>query len=360
MIRLRLALSWVLTAALALACNLPVAATPGPLPVPQATPRPPPTLAVPTPTVPPPLPAEQVWFAPNMGSTDYQELFTNPDAWSIARSRIDVFKFYTQNLLPHPCDICRDNILPAFVAVDAFRQLAAWEVAVAVEVGAVKPWGCTSDITFAAAREVIENVAANGGQVRLLALDEPRVGGEEVVDGLGCGYGMEESARETAAFIRRVRSVYPEIVVGDIQAYPHFPVPEIQRWLEALEAAGAAPAFLHMDVDLERVRVEGADVAGALAEMQRFCDEHGITFGVILTSNWRQAGSNQAYYESTMEWIRTVRDAIGRPAHAIFQSWQGPAPSGDHEVPVNLPRNDPGNYSHIRLINFGLDLLEGR
>jgi hypothetical protein len=320
---------------------------------PTARPRP---TSTPHPT---PVPEELVWLAPNMGSTDYVELFTRPDDWSLARSQIDVFKFYTQNLLPDACDICAENILPAFVEVDAFRKLSDWGIGIAAEVGAVKPWGCTSDVTFGVAQQVIHNVQVNGGQVAFLALDEPRVGGEESPDGLTCAYGMEDSARETAAFIRRVRSTYPEIVVGDIEAYPHFPVSEIERWLESLEAQQAKPAFLHMDIDLERVRVERADVSGALVEMQRFCNEHGIAFGVILTSNWREAGSNRAYYESVMGWIRTVRDAIGRPAHVVFQSWQGPAPSGAHEVPVNLPQNDPENYSHIRLVRYGLELFGG-
>jgi hypothetical protein len=59
-----------------------------------------------------------------------------------------------------------------------------------------------------------------------------------------------------------------------------------------------------------------------------------------------------------MEWVETVKTAIGRPDDVIFQSWQGPAPSGHHEVPTNLPESDPGIFSHTRLILDSLALLD--
>ena len=322
-------------------------------PVPTNTPKQVNT-SIPAPT---PLPSDLVWFAPNMGSTDYPQLFTKPDQWYLTRSKVDVFKFYTQNVLYDPCPICGDNTLGAFVDAQAFKKLTDWGIAIAVEVGAVKPWGCTSNVTFEVTERVIRNVQANGGNVSFLAMDEPRVGGEEVAGGLTCGYTMEESARETAAYIKKVRAAYPNIIVGDIQAYPHFSVPELKEWIVALENQGATPAFFHMDIDVERVRTERANVTADLQDLRRFCAEHGIPFGVIFISNWREAGSNRSYFDSTMEWVHTVDDAIGKPQHVIFQSWQGPAPSGAHEIPVNLPQNDPENYSHIRLINEGLAIF---
>ena len=307
--------------------------------------------SVPAPTL---VPSDLTWFTPNMGSRDYPELFSKPEEWSVARSRIDIFKFYTQNVLKYPCPICGDNTLSTFIDVQAFQKLADWGIAIAVEVGAVKPWGYTSDVTFAVAKEVIGNVQTYGGTVTFLAMDEPRVGGEEIVDGLTCGYTMEESAEQTAGFIKLVRAAYPQIIVGDIQAYPHFSVTEIQEWILSLEDRGATPAFMHMDIDIERVRVEGRDVIGDLQALSQFFENHNIPFGVIFISNWRAAGSDRAYFDSTMEWVDTVNTAIGKPHHVIFQSWQGPAPSGQHEVPINLPENDPAIYSHTRLLLDGL------
>src|SRR3972149_4848445 len=152
-------LLFILLAIQVAGCNFPAASVdavptktlePANTSIPASTSAPRPTnTSTPAPT---PVPAQLVWYAPNMGSTDYPELFTKPEQWSVAREKINVFKFYTQNLLDDPCTICGDNILHTFARVDAFRKLPDWGIAIGAEVGAVKPWGCTSDITFRVAQ----------------------------------------------------------------------------------------------------------------------------------------------------------------------------------------------------------------
>jgi hypothetical protein len=304
------------------------------------------------------MPSDLVWFAPNMGSREYAELFAKPEQWLVARSHINVFKFYTQNVLDSPCAICGDNTLKTFVDVNAFRKLTEWGIAISVEVGAVKEWGCTGDEEFRVARTVIQNIQANGGTVTFLDMDEPLLGGQLVANGRTCGYDMEQITAATSHFIEQVNSAYPHIIVGDTEPYPHFSVPELEAWILAVEDRGATPAYFHLDVDMVRVRVEKQDVITDLQTLSQFFQEHRIPFGVIFTSNsnWTP-GSNRAYFDSTMEWIRTVNNAIGQPQHVIFQSWLGPAANGVHEVPINLPENDPSVYSHTRLIIEGLDVF---
>lgn len=311
--------------------------------------------STPTPTS---MPSELVWFAPNMGSTDYSRLFTNPEFWPEARSRIDVFKFYTQNVFDPPCSICGDNSLRSFAEAGAFRKLAEWGIAISIEVGAVKEWGCTGTDEFNAASAAIQNVFASGGTVVFLDMDEPYIGGQLVADGKSCGYSMEESADVTSHFVRQVNDTYPGILVGDIEPYPYFSVQELELWLTALEQRGVSLAHFHLDVDMVRARNEGQDVRADLQRLDRFLRERQIPFGVIITSNsnWSPA-SDCAYFEVAMEWIRTVNAAIGRPQHVIFQSWLGPSSEGIHEVPLNLPEGDTGSCSHTRLILQGLELL---
>ena len=350
------------------ACNIPQAApalplpTNPPRPTDTSTPAPAPTPTITATPAPTPMPSDLVWFAPNMGSRDYPDLFTEPEQWSIARSRINVFKFYTQNVLEYPCAICGDNTLSAFVDVQAFQKLTEWGIAISVEVGAVKEWGCTGKEEFRVAKEVIENIQANGGTVSILAMDEPFIGGQLVTNGHSCGYDMEHGATVTSQFIRQVNASFPYIIVGDIEPYPYFSVPELEDWLLTLENRGITPAFFHLDVDIERVRVEGSNVKADLQELSQFFQGHGIPFGVIFTSNWHAAGSDRAYFDSTLGWIRTVNDAIGKPQHVIIQSWQAaPADRENkeiHDVPINLPENDPSAYSHTRLILEGLEVFD--
>ena len=317
------------------------------------------TVLGPTPIPPTPVPSDLVWFGPNFGSRDYAELFTKSEHWSAARERVDVFKFDQQSVLENPCAICGDNILHTFVKVDAFRKLNDWGIAMALTVGAVKEWGCTGKEEFRAANVAIQNIRANGGVVTFLDMDEPFMGGKYAPPGSkSCGYTMEQSADAASQFISQIKAAYPNILVGDTEPYPLFSVTELEQWTLALGARGVIPAYLHLDVDMVWARDRRLDVAGDLRRLSQFFQEHRIPFGVIFISDWTAAGSDRAYFDSTMEWVRTVNAAIGKPQHVIFNSWQG-APvdrehKGLHEVPINLPENDPAIYSHTRLLNEGL------
>jgi len=340
----------------AVSCSSPETHLPTNLPQPTDTPLPQSTST----SAPTPVPSDLVWFAPNFGSRDYLELFTKPEWWSAARSRINVFQFYADNVIGEgSCPICGDNTFDAFVRADAFRKLTDWGLAIGLELGPIYPdWDCTSDVVFLNANKAIQNIESNGGVVTFLSMDEPFLYGQLDIDGRNCGYDMEETAAVTSHYIERVISAHPRISVGDIEPYPHFSIAELEEWILAIEDKGVTLAFFHLDVDTERVRVERKNVAADLQALQRFCREHRIPFGIILTSNWTASNSNRAYFDSTMEWIYTLKDAIGKPQHVIFQSWQGPTPSGAHEIPINLPQNDPSNYSHVQLIIKGLDVFD--
>jgi len=329
---------------------------------PTKTPKPAPTRT----PVPTPIPSDLVWFGPNMGSSDYAELFTSPNQWLYARSRIDVFKFHVQNVLDSPCDICGDNTLDKFVEAGAFKKLTQWGMPIAVDVGAIKEWGCTGDDGFRVVKEVVNNIRSNGGDVTFLVMDEPYLGGQIHINNTSCGYTMEQTADATAHFMKLVKAEYPKIVVGLTEPYPYFSADELQEWVLALKARGTAPAFFHIDVNMLEGgrRLENWRVTSDLQQLNQFFHQQAIPFGVIFTSNTKwDAKSNRVYFDATMDWLHLVNDAIGRPQHVVFNSWIGSTSdgisntAGIHEIPVNLPHNDPEQYSHIRLITEGLAIL---
>jgi hypothetical protein len=266
-----------------------------------------------------------------------------------------VIKFYANAVSGFPFDIGGDNVLSTFVDVDAFEKLLDWDIAIAVEAGAIKFFECSPDPWAEYTNAAIANIEANGGRVSFVAMDEPLIGGQIVEKGQTCGFSMAETAEVVVDYVDQVASAYPDVIIGDIEAYPHYSVAELEDWILALEEAGYTPAFLHLDVDIQRTEDEGQDVVADLRRLEDFTADHGIPFGVILTSNWTFADTDQRYYESTMRWTETVSTALERPMHVVLQSWWGPAPSGLHEVPVNLPEDDPHVYSHTRLI---LEVLE--
>jgi hypothetical protein len=293
----------------------------------------------------------KVWFAPNLGSPDMLGLFTQPQAWSKARGSVGVFKFYEQHLIserPADCPSCGPNLLPAFEQAGAFGQLRDWGVAIAVEVGVIKGHTCAPEANAALALTAIRNVELRGGSVRYLAMDEPLLGAGD------CKIGLEQAAKDVAAFARQVHAAYPSVGIGELEPYPEFGVPKLTAWMAALQGEGFAPAFIHLDVDRQRSATSGLDVAVDLQNLKKLVDVQQIPFGVVF---WGADGTDEAGYAAdVLSWVDTVRQAIGEPTHSVFQSWSRSA-DGRFVVPRNLPETDSATMTHTRLLNDGLRAL---
>ncbi|MCK4414486.1 MAG: T9SS type A sorting domain-containing protein [Candidatus Eisenbacteria sp.] len=349
----------------------------------------------------PPPRQDQVWFTPNLASVDMLDLFNNPDEWDSARSQIDVFKFYTVQVgsggwgcVGHPAYNCGDNHLENLVDVDAFSKLALWGIDIAVEsffagpIMSYDPVECSTaeyvyELTLSGSINVIQNIEANGGVVRYLAMDEPirqwyplyhyiYTGQTDprpcLVDSLG---GL---ADHVAAYIHQMETWFPSVSIGQIGLYPEVGVDQFKEWINALEARGVSLPFLHIDVHGPRVDQYigfgmDIDVAADLAELGSFLEAHGVEFGIILFDTywdsqvWEvDAYNDSTYYEGTMNWVNFVNDADLEYDHGIFQSWVFPVYTtgyGPNEVPTNLPEDDPSVYSHTRLINDALSIPAG-
>ena len=295
--------------------------------------------------------ATQVWLAPNMGSSDLLAMFTPPPDGRAARLSTDVFKFYEQQILadtPSECPECRGNLYPQLARAEAFTRLSAWGVRIGIEVGAIKPWGCTASATVPLALEAVRRVESRRAVVTELALDEPLLGAES------CQLSLEEAAVHTAEFARNARRGRPHLRVGQIEPYPYFSAPLLLSWVSALRRNGYTPAFFHLDVDRAHAGRIGADVASDLALLRSSLEGQGIPFGVIF---WSENGeSDEAYFVDVMGWVETVRIAIGEPSHSVFQSW-AVSPEGRLDIPANLPSTS--DYSHTRLLEEGLIALRG-
>jgi hypothetical protein len=293
-----------------------------------------------------------VWLAPNLGSADLVDMFDRPQLWRAARQNTDVFKFYEQQILadrPADCPECGRNLYPELSRAQAFTRLNAWGIAIGIEAGVLKTWGCAASATLPPALEAIRRVEARNAVVTALAMDEPLLGAED------CQLTPDEAARHTAAFGAGARAAHPFLQVGDIEPYPVRSAAEILAWLAALGREGFVPAFFHLDVDRVHAARIGADVAGDLATLRAGVEGQGIPFGVIYWSD--QATSDADYAADVLAWVETVRAAIGEPSHSVFQSW-AVGPDGSRSIPANLPEADPAHETHTRILNEGLTVLQ--
>ena len=351
----------------------------------------------------------QVWFAPNLGSKDMLKLFTHSSEWASARANIDVFKFYTGHVASGEQSCkgtvrCGTNYLENFVKVDAFAKLKKLGVDIAIESLYPFPNRSQSNIPQCAtgewaadyatkiSTELIRNVHTNGGTVRYLAMDEPirkwypHFFGEKRKR-RPCLYdSLSKLADDVAAYIQQVHTTYPSVGIGQIELYPEVSANQLQEWISELEKRGISLPFLHLDVHqatIDAYRKFGVpiDVEGDLQTLKLYLEARNIAFGIIFTdTHWQKYRSDQysdeMYFDNATEWIRSVKKAIGKPDHSIFQSWVISYTRKNYEkiskeaflvefkkrsqrTPVNLPENDPTVYSHTRLRSDGLGVLRG-
>lgn len=291
--------------------------------------------------------APEFWFIPNPKSADYLDLFRKPELWSEGRGKIQAYGFY-QWLLNGDCPNCGANL----TAAGAIPLLGYWGLDIAMEVGAVKEHTCQGET---AARYVLEQIAiveGQGGKVTDLAMDWPAAGGEHVFDGRTCGYTLEQTAAETAKFIRAVRRARPGIRVGDIEGYPLFPIDRLIVWLSLLyNQEGVALDFFHADIHHTNTGLKDrAKFHGDMRRLKAVMDANAIPFGMIL---WGADDEDDcAYYNHVMSWAYEVREMFGGspPQRLIVESW---APAG---VPTNLP--EAGRFTHTRVLNQVVELFE--
>lgn len=291
----------------------------------------------------------RIWFCPGPGTLDYVRLFQSPQEWAHARRFVSVFKFYQQHTQTPPPDIVGPNTYDALARAGVFRQLKQWRIETAIEVGSVKEFYCTPAATgmnesIAATVASVRAVEAAGGSVSYLAMDEPFVSGRARVCG---GPALEPTADRVATYVSGVHSAFPNLRIGLIEAYPFSSADALETIITLLKARGAAPAFLHMDVDWH--------LSGAAAfkrdikRLQEFCATQRIPYGVIITG---YNGDADPLYAVDVAGIteltaETFGSWAAMPDHLIFQSWVESL-SGLRITPTNLPEDR--QYSHTQML----------
>ncbi len=336
---------------------------------------------------------DQVWYGSNLGSVDLLNMFTTPEQWTQARSRIDVFLLsgsqvgsggWSCTVLPSAD--CGDNHLANLVDVQAFQRLCEWGIDIAIEsffagpIMSVEPIVCSTDsgvlsLSLNGSINVIQNVQVNGGEVRYLRIDEPirqwypthyylQTG---QIDPRPCLVdSLDAIADHVVPYILQMQAWFPTISIGQVELYPEVSVDSLKQWILILEARGVTLPFLHMDIHGTRVEQYNSwwglniDVGADMRELKSFAEARGMEFGIIYTDIiwnsqlWDPTDyDDQTYYENTVDWINYIETEDARPHHQIYQSWVVPyytTGPGLKQTPVNLPENDPSIFSQTRLL----------
>lgn len=307
----------------------------------------------------------EIWIHPNLGSPDYLRLFTNPEEWQEAKSRITVFQFHHANVLSDTfCHLCGGrpdggfNSVGEFIKADAFRGLNNQGIPSSIEAGSVKHHNCHNlaalDYAARLSIESISIIKANGGQVGYLSMDEPFVGGSAIYpDGSGCNYTPDKIAELVKYFIDKINSIHPEVRVGLIEVYPGYTVEELKNNIEALERVGYKIPFFHVDYDRYAGLREGKNIQSDMRKLRDYLRSKGIIFGLII---WGEDGtSTETWYSDAMAMATRFRDALGGDVdRLIIESWSDHLPSRSGQdysnnrwYPKNLPETKPGTMTYM-------------
>ena len=272
----------------------------------------------------PPMPRPQFWMGPpgHDNGRSFRELFESPDAWKETRSVVDVLFYADHSLKRH----FTDEQLRTW-----FAQLKQWNLRFALEVGAVKPWGTTGEKCFNIERPMWEHFHSLGARFYAIALDEPLACTKLVLK-----KPDDYAVQETASYIALVRKHFPDMLIGDIEAFPFTPLDDHFRWIDALQKRLAEMKVRGLDfyrVDVDWVHfVHGHGSWADVKKLEQYCRQRKLPFSLVYWAADYPAltklglAGDATWYVSVIQQGYDYALVQGAPEQYVVQSWVGGPP----------------------------------
>ncbi len=291
----------------------------------------------------------EVWFAPlpplpagsdlpfNDGAVDYLDLWESSDAWPQTADRVRVFSI-PGTFVEH---YATDEDLRTIIEGVERRGMA-----LALELGPLPAsedcGGGVEGFGGVFTLDQVRRIQSLGGTVDIVALDEPFAFGRFWDGANACHWSTDRIAREVSDYARLLRTVEPDVVIGDIEpVWSDISSEDLAEWLRAYgHANGERFAFLHLDADWER-----ADWPQALHAAEGSARAEGVRTGLYY--NGGETDSDEAWAALAMQRAYAYEEVQGgTPDDVVFGSWF------DHPDHL-LPESDPSTFTGLIRRYFG-------
>jgi hypothetical protein len=277
------------------------------------------TLAIPIPS---PAAKPEIWISPpgQENGRAFRELMTHPEAWPETRAAIDGIFLSDLNLNKQ----FTDDELRAWLP-----RLGEWKLKLAMEVGAIKPWGPTGEKTFAIERPMWERIERLGGRIQAIAMDEPLCCARKEIH-----KPDDYAVRETANYIALVRRHFPRVLIGDIEPYPFIPLADQIKWIDALQKRLAELGvrgldFYRLDVNWAEFTVFSRGGWPEVRKLELACRQRRLPFSLIYWASEypglksKGLADDATWYVGIMQQGYDYAMVGGAPDQMVIESWIG-------------------------------------
>ncbi len=311
-------------------------------PIPTSTPEP---TITPTPYPTADLTARPlVWFGPLppmqvkpgrpfIGSMDFMDLFKPEAPWQTAASHVQVFKLFGEWVSEDATDEQLKQV---------FADLQRRGIAVDVDEGPLTASAeCGNAVEGFAGinegRHIARRVRTAGGAIDLIDMDEPFAFASIYNGPNACHWSPEKVAQGVYEYVQAMQQEFPQAIIGISEPFwQGMVVGDLENFIEAYrKVSGSYFPFFHLDLDYSI-----ADWPQVAKEIETYCKERGIAFGIYYVGNWTD-GSDETWLSMASERVKTYElQNGGNPDHVIFQSWN------DHPD-YSLPETKQNTFTYF-------------
>jgi hypothetical protein len=245
---------------------------------------------------------------------DFMDLFGPNALWSTAAAKINVFQVSTQFVL-------RSEDLELTRTIDWLKRrhialaMAGLMLSGHDECGrGVEGYSMPNSVQRALTR-----IKKFGGELSYLVMDEPLHFGHVFAGANACEDSLAELAQEVSRKISDARSIFPNILIGDVEPVggeSDLWADDLLRWFNIFQQyVGTRPAFFRADIGWRRPNWQAQ-----LMAVHSVMGAAHIKFGIIYNSN-TLAGS-RAWTEEAEAHFRLIESVLHIvPDQAVIQTW---------------------------------------